>query len=215
MTYRLFYSPGSCSLAVHIALEEVGAPFSLDCVPVATGATQTPEYLAINPKGRVPALAIEGEARVLTELPAILGYLAHTHPDAGLIPADPLGEARCHEWLAWLAGWVHGIGYGEIWRAHRFVADASLYSAINANGRKVVEEGYDVIERKLAADGPYACGRQYSIVDPMLVVLYRWGNRIGIDMASRCPAWAALAQHVVARPAAARAMRQENVTLTT
>ena len=133
MNYRLYYSPGACSLAVHIALEEIGAPFERREVSVARGETTQPDYLAVNPKARVPALAIAGESRVLTELPAILTFLARQHPEANLLPSsNALDEARCHEWLAWLAGWVHGVGYGELWRPLRFVSDPSLSEAHRA-----------------------------------------------------------------------------------
>ncbi|ODT05899.1 MAG: hypothetical protein ABS35_46500 [Kaistia sp. SCN 65-12] len=93
--YQLFYSPGACSMAVHIILEEVGAEFELIAVSVANRDTQREPYLSINPKGRVPALRIPGETKVLTELPAILHYLASRYPDHGLAQTEnPLLEAR-------------------------------------------------------------------------------------------------------------------------
>ena len=95
MTYRLYYSPGACSMAAHIVLEELDVDFELERIAVAERATQQPSYLAINPKARVPALGIPGEARVLTELAAILTYLARQHPDGRLLPASAINEARC------------------------------------------------------------------------------------------------------------------------
>ncbi len=86
--YQLFYSPGACSMAVHIILEEVGAEFELIAVSVANRDTQREPYLSINPKGRVPALRIPGETKVLTELPAILRYLASRYPDHGLAQTE-------------------------------------------------------------------------------------------------------------------------------
>lgn len=109
LVYRLYYSPGSCSLAAHIALEEIGEPFELELVAaVGEGRkTGTPEYLAVNPKGRVPALqgvpgSSGGVDGVLTEAGAILVYLAGTYPAAGLLPDDAAGEARCLEWISFL-----------------------------------------------------------------------------------------------------------------
>lgn len=212
MTYRLYYSPGSCSLAVHIALEEIGAPFERHEVSVGRGETAQPEYLAVNPKARVPALAIAGEARVLTELPAILTFLARQHPEANLLPGDnALDEARCHEWLAWLAGWVHGVGYGELWRPLRFVSDATLSETIGAAGRRTIEQSYISIEAQLADAGAGAVACGYTIVDPFLLVLYRWGNRIGQPMRERYPAWTELTRRVLQRPAVQRAMTNEGV----
>src|SRR5918998_658321 len=97
--YNLYYSPGACSLAPHVLLEEIGEPYDLELVSVAHGETQTPEYRAINPKGRVPTLRMVagrggGAEGVLTEAPAILAYLARTHPEGGLWPSDAAGEAR-------------------------------------------------------------------------------------------------------------------------
>ncbi|NRO97628.1 glutathione S-transferase [Paraburkholderia sp. NMBU_R16] len=214
MNYRLYYSPGACSLAVHIALEEIGIPFERQEVSVARGETTQPDYLAVNPKARVPALAIAGETRVLTELPAILTFLARRHPEANLLPNEnALDEARCHEWLAWLAGWVHGVGYGELWRPLRFVSDASLCETISAAGRRTIERSCVCIEAELADGRPWAVAHGYSIVDPFLLVLYRWGNRIGLPMRERYPAWTGVVQRVSTRPAVQRAMANEGVFL--
>jgi len=214
MNYRLYYSPGACSLAVHIALEEIGAPFELHEISVARGETTRDDYLAINPKARVPALAIAGEARVLTELPAILTFLARRHTEAGLLPSgNALAEARCHEWLAWLAGWVHGVGYGELWRPLRFVSDPSLSETIGAAGRRTIEHAYASIEAELSDGRPWAVACGYTIVDPFLLVLYRWGNRIGLPMRERYPGWAELTRRVLTRPAVQRAIATEGISI--
>ena len=94
---RLYYEPGSCSLASHIALEEAGASFTPTRVNFEISEQRSPAYLKINPKGRVPALAIDDW--VLTENPAILQFIAQTHPDAKLWPADPRTQAKC--WNGW------------------------------------------------------------------------------------------------------------------
>jgi glutathione S-transferase len=100
MTIALYYSPGSCSLAPHIALNEIGQPFELRKFATADRANYSAEYLAINPKGRIPALQIDGF--ILTENPAILAYLGRRFPSAGLYPVDGSeAEARCLELLAW------------------------------------------------------------------------------------------------------------------
>src|SRR6516165_3522905 len=94
---KLYYAPGACSLAPHIALEEVGAPFELSRIDLTANQQNSPEYLRINPKGRVPAL-VDGDW-VLAEAPAILRYIAARHPAAALRPWDPREEARCPEWF--------------------------------------------------------------------------------------------------------------------
>ena len=209
--YRLYLSPGACSLAAHIALEETGAPFDVEIVSVRERQNLDARYLAINPKARVPVLAIPGEPRVLTETPAILTYLARRHPDARLLPLDdPLREARCHEWLAWLVGWVHGVGYGTLWRPGRFIGDPALHGAISAHGRGLIDAANASIEAALADGRTWAEPGGHSIVDPFLLVLYRWGVAIGLDMA-RHPAWTAHSQREAERPAARRALAREQV----
>ncbi|CAN7276349.1 glutathione S-transferase N-terminal domain-containing protein [Devosia sp. LjRoot16] len=212
--YQLFYSPGACSMAVHIILEQVGAEFELFAVSVANRDTQGEPYLSINPKGRVPALRIPGEARVLTELPAILRYLASRYPEHALGQAgDPLLEARITEWLAWLSGWVHSVGYGLIWRPERFDPDPRHAAALAAQGNRIVEAASQDIERALADTPTWSVGERFSIVDPFLLVLYRWGSSIGFSMRDRYPAWTRHAQLTLQRPAVQRAMAREGLSL--
>ena len=132
MTYRLFYSPGACSLAPHIVLEEIGLPFELELISSRgerEGAmTATAEWRAMNPKGRIPALSgvpgsMGGAASLLTEVTAILVYLAMEHPHSRLLPTASAPLARCLEWMNWLSGNVHAISYGQIWRAQRYSVD--------------------------------------------------------------------------------------------
>jgi glutathione S-transferase len=146
---------------------------------------------------------------VLTETPAILTYLARAHPDAHLLPLDdPLREARCHEWLAWLVGWVHGVGYGALWRPGRFIGDPALHAAVSEHGRGVIDAANASIEAALADGRTWAEPGGHSIVDPFLLVLYRWGVSIGFDMTQH-RAWTAHAEREAERPAARRALARE------
>jgi len=102
----LYFAPGASSMAPHIALHEIGVPFTAKPISLARKETQTPEFLAINPAGKVPTLAIDG--RVLTEVAGILFYLARAHPQAGLLPAnDPEAEAQVVSWMSFIASSVH------------------------------------------------------------------------------------------------------------
>src|SRR5215472_9703022 len=100
----LYYSPGACSLAAHVILEEIGAPFDTVRTPIAEGANQRPEYLALNPRGLVPTL--KDGPFVLTESTAILEHLARLFPDVGLISSEPRLAARCRELLSIFSGEV-------------------------------------------------------------------------------------------------------------
>ena len=222
MTYRLYYSPGACSMAPHIVLEEIGAPFELELVSSRGeregGTTATAAWRAVNPKGRIPALSpvpgsAGGAAELLTEAPAIMLYLAAAHFEAGLLPTGPAGLARCVEWLNWLSGNVHAMSYGQIWRAQRFSGDEAGLDAIRAKGRESLAGQHDYIERLLGDGREWAVAEGYSVADAYLLVFFLWGQRIGFDMRGACPAWARLTDKVLARPAVQRALATEGVTI--
>jgi len=205
---KLYYSPGACSLAPHIVLEELGLPYQLVLASIPEGKTRTPEYLAMNPKGRVPVLVTE-EGEVLTEAPAICWYLSQQSNHPLLFPHDKLAGARVLEWCNWLSGAVHAMSYGQIWRPFRFADDQDCHAAIQAKGRADVLEHYATIEGRLAGRN-WAVGNAYTYVDPCLTVFFRWGNRIGLDMRAY-PGWSAHAERVAARPAAQRALAREGI----
>jgi len=118
----LYYSPGACSMASHIALEETGAAYTPQPVLIPKGEHQSPEYLkTVNPRGKVPALKTDDG--ILTENVAILTYLARTFPDAKLLPIDPLGTARALSHMAYLSNTVHPA-FTHIMRPGRFAAAA-------------------------------------------------------------------------------------------
>jgi glutathione S-transferase len=221
MTYRLYYSPGACSMAAHIVLEEIGAPFELELVlsrGEREGAmTATEQWRAVNPKGRVPALApVPGSAggarELLTEVPAILLYLGLGHPGAGLLPGDPASLARAIEWMNWLSGTVHGQAYGQIWRAQRFSGDESALDGIRARGRASLADHHSYIERLLSDGRSWALPSGYSVVDPYLLVFFHWGQRIGLAMRDY-PAWSASTDRILQRPAVRRVLEREGVAI--
>lgn len=213
--YHFYHSPRACSFAVHVALEETGAPYVAEIRSAEEGETMAETYLALNPKGRVPALSgVPGNAGgapgLLTEVGAILVYLARSYPEARLLPSDPASEARCLEWLSWLSIDLHGIAFARIWRPQRFVADAALFPAVMAGGRAHVPTAFDHIEHILADGRDWAVPGQYTVVDPYLAVFWRWGQRIGLDdMEGRWPLFGSLVDKVLARPAVRRALVQE------
>jgi glutathione S-transferase len=204
----LYYSPGACSLASHIVLEEIGKPFDTVEVNVRRGDQLKPEYLAINPRGRVPTLKIG--AFTLTECPAILSYLDRLHPDAALMPEDPALEARGLSLMSWLASSVH-IDFAQVFRPARYTDDEAAHPGVIASGKAAVQHHYDEIE-ELLAESPYALGRKYSVLDPYLLVFYRWGYRLQLDM-TRWPRYDAHARRVAERPASQRVFAREGIAL--
>jgi glutathione S-transferase len=208
---KLYYSPGACSLAPHILLEESGLPYSAVLVAIAEGKTRTPEYLAINPKGRVPALVTE-EGEVLTEVPAISWYIADSTSSIRLLPQGRLAAARSFEWFNWLSGTLHTMAFSQFWRTQRFVADEKFFPPIKEKGMQNILENFAYIESRLAGRS-WAVGNAYTAVDAYLLVFFRWGNRIGIDMRADYPGWTAQAERVLERPAVQRVIRQEGISI--
>lgn len=215
--HRLYYSPGACSLAVHIILEEIGEPYETEVRSAKNGeGTTTSDYLALNPKGRVPALtnvpgSAGGAPNLLTEAVAILLFLARSHSEAGLLPGKPAGDARCLEWLSWISVDLHGIGYGQLWRPHRFVPEPASHEAVRARGLENIRSAYDHIDHILSDGRDWAVPDQYTVVDAYLVVFWLWGRRIGLDMEADWPNWARLMAKVLHRPAVQRAISQEGI----
>ena len=203
----LYHHPGACSLAPHIILEETGAPFTAVRINLLAGEHQTPAYLAINPHGRVPALT-EGEF-VLTEGPAILAWLGHRFPEAGLLDlADVNKVGRTHELLNFFSSSVH-VAFAQIWRAGRFADSEAAREDVMENGRRAMAAYLAEIE-SLVPDGDWLVGGRYSIADPYLLVFYRWGTRCGLDMTAYA-GWTRHKQAMLARPAVQRALATEEI----
>jgi glutathione S-transferase len=207
---KLYYSPGACSMAPHIILEELGIPFDTHRIIFALKEHLTPEYLAINPHARVPALEVDQE--VYTEAPALLIYLASLAPQSGLLP--PSGSAafaRCLEWLGWISS-THHIAYAQFWRPERFLPEGEPSETFVAQGKRNIESGNAEIESKIG-DG-WLLGGDYSVADAYLFPFYRWGNRIGLDMKAACPRWTGWVERMKERPAVQRAVEREGLSLT-
>lgn len=214
-TYRLFYSPGACSLAPHIALEELGVPYEPVRLVIAEGAHRKPEYLAVNPRGRVPALAWHDAAgeHVLTEAMAIMVWLAQRHPQAALLPAAGTESfVRALEWMGWLGSTMHQAGVRTVFRPERFTTDPAGAPAIAAQGRETIRTGYADIEHRLAGR-QHAVGDHFSVVDAYLLVFYRWGNRCGLSMRDDFPGYARMMDAVRARPAVRRVVEREGIQI--
>jgi len=168
---KLYYSPGACSLAPHIVLEEIGKPYETSTMD---GSTKTKAYLNINPKGRIPFFS-DGELGI-TEASAIMTYLALSNPSSNLIDTTPLQFARTVEWMNWLAT-IHTQTIAQNWRPERFTDEESAYAGIQKKGMQGLTETCALIDLKLKQK-KWAVGDRYSIADPYLLVFYRWGNRL-------------------------------------
>ena len=204
---RLFYSPGACSLAPHILLEETGRPFEAVRVDFASGEQRSADYLALNPRGRVPLLVTEQGA--LRENVAICQYIADLDPSLGLLPDDPWARAQAISAMAWMSGTVHGQSFASWFRAARFTDDLAAQETVKAKGRADALAHLAELNEMLGSRTWFA-GDRFTAADPMFMILRRWGIRIGLDV-SPFQALAAHAERLAALPAAMRAMEREGI----
>ena len=197
MTARFYYSPRSCALASHIVLEHVGADFEAIRLDFQANQQRSAEYLAINAKGRVPALVTE--RGVITETPAILLYLAQTHPQSGVAPLDdPFALAELQAVNSWFCSTVH-VAHAHGTRGARWADDASALQAMKAKVAQNMTDCFDWIERELLR-GPWVMGKDFSVADPYLFTLTIWLMQNGVELA-RFPRLADHCQRMLALPA--------------
>jgi glutathione S-transferase len=210
MTIALYYSPGSCSFAPHVVLREIGVTFELRKFSTADRSNYSPEYLAVNPKGRIPTLLIDGFT--LTENPAVLAYLGRRYPEADLYPSTATeDEARCLEWLSWSSNTVH-VAFAQILRPERFVPSADAYPPVQASGHVNFQRCLAEIETHLTRS-PFAVGRRFTVVDPFWLVFYRWGIRQGYEIKRLYPAYTRYAEVLSQRPSVMAALSVEGISL--
>lgn len=204
----LYYAPTACSIAPHIALEEIGADFEPRRIDLGKGEQTSPDYLRINPLGRVPAMVIDGQA--VTEVPALLTYIAGLKPEAGLVPrTGTLAHARCFEWLGLLSSGLH-VAYAQFRRPSRFVSeDSACRDEVSETGREITIRYYREVEKRLGEG--WAAGGSYSIADIYLFPFHGWAWRFDFDIAGECPKWTALVSRMRERPAVQRAIEREGM----
>jgi glutathione S-transferase len=180
---KLYYAPGTCALASHIALEEAGSGYTAERIDFKANQQNSAEYLAINPKGRVPALVTD--RGILTETPAMLVYVAQSFPKAGLAPMDdPFFFAQIQSFNSWLCSHLH-VAHAHRMRGYRWV-DPEDKHAIAALQRKVpqsVGDSFAMVEREMLK-GPWVMGERYTICDPYLFTLAQWLEADGVDPAA-------------------------------
>ncbi len=206
MALTLYYAPGACSFAPHIALEEAGAAFKAQRLNLNEREQHSPAYLRINPRARVPALVLE-DGNVITENIAILTYIAHRFPDARLLPASAETLARAYEIMSWFASTVH-VSIAQIWRTARFTDTAAAHRALQLSGQANFVRCLAELDAIAEHPGDWLAGDAFSVVDAYGLVIWRWAERLEIDLPSY-PAFAAKAQRALTRPSVQRAAARE------
>ena len=200
---KFYMTPGSCSTGIHIILEELEEMFEVYIVNLPAGDHFKPQYLAINQKSTVPTL-VRSDGSALTEVPAIAYWLACTHPRAGFWPTDTEEQSRALETMSYIVGTIHGQGFARIFATNTFTRNTAELESIRRLGRDIVEKGFSVLNHALASNA-YVSGH-FSVADPILFYVEFWADKTNIPLPKNL---AAHYQHMLARPAVQRVLREE------
>ena len=178
---KLYYATGTCALATYMTLEEAGADYTAERLSFKDNQQNSPDYLAINPKGRVPALVTD--RGVLTETPAMLAYIAQTLPKAKLAPLDdPFDFAQVQSFNSYLCSTVH-INHAHKMRGARWATEESTFADMKRMIPKTMGACFGLIERDML-QGPWVMGENYTVGDAYLYTLTLWLDGDGVDIAT-------------------------------
>ena len=178
---KLYFAPGTCALASHIALRDAGAAYTVERIDFKSNQQNSADYLAINPKGRVPALVTD--RGILTETPAMLAFIAQSFPQAALAPlGDAFAFADVQAFNSYLCSTVH-IAHAHRMRGYRWATDESSFADMKRKVPDSVGASFALIERGMLR-GPWVMGEQYTICDPYLFTLSQWLEGDGVDLAA-------------------------------
>lgn len=201
----LYYSPGACSIGIHVLLEEIGKPFEAKPVSLAKGEQYQPPFTQVNPKSKVPTL-LRDDGSTLTEYPAIALWLAWTNPEARLLPDDLEARTRSVEAMDYAVATIHMQGFSRVFRPGNFSPDEAQHEAVKARGRELMTKGFDLIDRQLAGKD-YVAG-DFSVADSALFYVEYWTTRIDLPLPPNCQAHL---QRMKARPSVGRVMQKEGL----
>jgi len=178
---KLYFAPGTCAFASHIALAEAGADYTIEKIDFKTNQQNSADYLAINPKGRVPSLVTE--RGILTETPAMLAFIAQSFPKAKLAPVDdPFAFAEVQSFNSYLCSTVH-IAHAHRPRGARWASEESSFADMKRKVPETMAACFTLIERKMFR-GPWVMGEQYTVCDPYLHTIAGWLAGDGVDIAT-------------------------------
>lgn len=206
---KLFYGPNACSLASHIALAEAGAEYQAVRLDLKAGDQRRPDYLAVNPKGRVPALVTP--RGTLTESPVILGWVAQMFPNAHLRPdGDFFAFSRMQSFNLYLATAIH-VTFAHLIRAERYADSEAARAEIRAKVPSSLAAQWKLIEDRLGDGRPWVMGNQYTVADCYLYVFARWLERDGAGGSADMPLTRAHRARMQARAAVKKVLAEEGL----
>ena len=205
---KLFYGPNACSLASHIALAESGADYEAVRLDLRAFDQRKPDYLAINPKGRVPALVTD--QGVITENPAILNWIAASFPAAHLKPDDIFADSEMQAFNLYLCSTIH-VAFAHLFRTERWADSEAARAELKAKVPSSLALLWTLIEDRLRDGRSWVCGEQYTVADPYLYVFARWLERDGAGGSSGMPLTRAHRERMQARPAVKKVLAEEGI----
>ncbi|KAK2603981.1 hypothetical protein QQS21_003817 [Conoideocrella luteorostrata] len=213
----LYRANGSCAFVPHSVLKELSVPFNevlltwgAKGVEAADGSLTHDEYRKVHHLGYIPALQVDGT--VITEMPAILTYIASLAPERKLLGGNALEQAKATEWMAYLSNSLHGMGFGMLFRPGRFTDDEGRYDQVKERGRAYVRNCYRRID-DLLDGGKYPVGSSESVVDFNLVIFWYWGLKNGFGMREEYPNYAALVRRMEGRDSVREVAQLEGIQL--
>jgi glutathione S-transferase len=213
MTLKLYFGPGACSFVPHSLLEMAGATFEPVLVKLHKGENEMPEYLAINPRGQVPALVDGGHT--ITQIVAIVHHIDQLFPAQNYLPREPLARSKVLETLAWMNNTVHPT-FTHVFKPHKFAGTPEGQAdvkAFNARAYGVLLAEIDGLAQAAVASGkPWLAGEHFGPLDAYALTLLRWGGFAGIDPTGFTALWPHV-QRVAALPGVARAIERERLQL--
>ncbi|KAK7431857.1 hypothetical protein QQZ08_001475 [Neonectria magnoliae] len=211
----LYLANGSCALVSHAVLLHFEIPvtivemkFGPEGVESADGTISHTDYLKIHPQGYVPALDVDGE--IITELSAILNYISSLVPEAELFTDNGLGRARVSEWLNWLSGTMHAVGFGMMFRPGRFTDDPATFDLVRAKGKDVIHKCFSRVDTRIK-DKEFAVGSALTAADFNIYIFSRWGKEIGIDMEAEYPNYNKFARRLESVEGIRKALEEEKL----
>ncbi len=206
---KFYMTPGSCSTAIHIVLEELEEVFEAHIVNLPAGDHFKADYVAINPKSTIPAL-VRPDGSVLTDMLAIAFWLARSRPRAGLWPAELEAETRALETMAYVVNTVHGQGFARIFATPSFAGTANDQDKVKSLGRDIVTQGFGILDKVLEGR-PYIADT-FSVADPILFYVEFWADKTHVPLP---PNLAAHYRRMLERHTVQQVLREEgyNVAL--
>lgn len=203
--YKLYYSPGSCSMAVHVLLNELNVPFELDRRAIREGATKTPEFLKINPRGQVPVLQ-DGDA-IIKEGAAILIHLMDTH-GSPLLPESGIARAKALEWLGWCNATLHGA-YSKVFWIMKTQAGKPYQGELMKEACEQIQSLWEEADERLAKT-PWLAGDAVTAADILMSVIANWNQWISYDFRLGNNVRRVI-KDVIARPSYQKALQTEQI----